>query len=145
MAQTPPKIRVRIPSVDRGIDDLPPGVLSVLPGAGVPHDELKPILLRDKCFRNTLTKFRQAESMTVPSGEEIERQWRKVEIEYKRWLLLRTGKDHRQQRINEILCKLQDRATILRRAEVMRRLKAVRFRAHSQVPHIEIRIPGVSD
>jgi len=65
-------------------------------------------------------------------------------VEYKKWLLMATGKDARMGRCNELLVKLQQRATIVRRAEVMRRLGRVRFKANRQMPHIHITVPGVN-
>lgn len=82
--------------------------------------------------------------INLPTGAEIDRQFRRVEVEYKKWLLLKTGKDTREIRMNEVLVKLQGRAVILRRTEVLHRLKRVKFKAHRQVPHIQIHVPGVN-
>lgn len=65
--------------------------------------------------------------------------------EYKKWLLLATGEDVRQVRINKMLVELQEQAIVVRRAEVMRRLAKIRLKAHKQMPHIQIHVPGVND
>lgn len=83
--------------------------------------------------------------MNLPTGRELDRQWNKMVAEYKKWLLMATGKDVRLGRCNEILVKMQQRAVIVRRQEVMRRLGRVKFKANRQMPHIEVRIPGVND
>jgi hypothetical protein len=138
-----PTFRVRIPAANRRPEEIPARVLADLPDVGIPKGELIPVLNRDSCFKNILTKFRQAEDMNLPTAKEIDRAKVALELAYRKWYLLRTARDTQAIRKNEFLLQLQKRAQKIRKEEIMRRVRLVIFRVNKSSPHLEVHVPGV--
>lgn len=83
--------------------------------------------------------------MTLPSAREIARAFGQVQKAYRKWYLLKTAREAQSVRKNELMVKMQARAAIVRRREVLAKVDRIRFRANTQAPTVKIRIPGVSD
>ncbi len=144
MGVPPPVVRARVQTAYRRASEIPSRVLDGLPSAGIPRDELGPILKKDQCFRNLLTRYHQAESISLPTAKEVARAWRQVEAAYKKWLLMRTGRETKTVRTNEVLTKMQARAVMLRRREVMARLAKIRMKSNAALNAVPIRAPELS-
>lgn len=83
--------------------------------------------------------------MTLPTAKEIDRAFQVVEAAYRKFYLLKTARDQRALRMNEHLVKLQKQAQIVRRKEVLKRVRKVRWAANLAVPHLAIKVPGVGE
>jgi hypothetical protein len=76
--------------------------------------------------------------MTLPRSKDLTRAWAQVMAAYKKWFLLKTAKDAKACRQNELIVKMQQRAAIVRRRAVLAKVERVRFKANPVTAHIRV-------